>query len=80
MTGPTARSEILGITPYKGGEKIPGAHKLSSNENPLGCSPLAKDAAIAAEAKMNVYPDGGASQLREAIGAIYGIDVDLIVC
>ena len=48
MTGPAALPQILEITPYKGGEKIPGAHKLSSNENPLGCSPAAQEAAIAA--------------------------------
>ena len=80
MTGPAARSDILAITPYKGGQKLPGAHKLSSNENPLGCSPLAKQAAIAAADKMNIYPDGAATELRAAIGAKYGIDADRIVC
>ena len=80
MTGPIARSEILEITPYKGGEKLPGAHKLSSNENPLGCSPLAREAIIAASNETHIYPDGGARKLREAIGAKYGIDADRIVC
>ena len=80
MTSPTARSAILQITPYKGGEKLPGAHKLSSNENPLGCSPLAREAIIAASNQTHIYPDGGATKLREAIGAKYGIDADRIVC
>lgn len=80
MTGPTARPEILEITPYKGGQKLPRAHKLSSNENPLGCSPLAREAAIAAAGQMNIYPDGAATELRAAIGAKYGIDADRIVC
>lgn len=80
MTGPIVRSEILQITPYKGGEKMPGAHKLSSNENPLGCSPLASEAIISASNTAHIYPDGGATKLREAIGAKYGIDADRIVC
>lgn len=80
MTGPIARDEILQITPYKGGQKLPGAHKLSSNENPLGCSPLAREAIIAASTETHIYPDGGATKLREAIGAKYGIDSDRIVC
>ena len=80
MTSPTARSAILQITPYKGGEKLPGAHKLSSNENPLGCSPLAREAIIAASNQTHIYPDGGATKLREAIGAKYGIDAERIVC
>ena len=80
MTGPAARSEILQITPYKGGEKLPGAHKLSSNENPLGCSPLAREAIIAASTETHIYPDGGATKLRQAIGAKYGIDSERIVC
>lgn len=80
MTGPTALPQILEINPYKGGEKIPGAHKLSSNENPLGCSPAAQEAANHAAASMNIYPDGGATELRAAIGAKYGIDADRIVC
>lgn len=80
MTGPAALPQILDITPYKGGEKKPGAHKLSSNENPLGCSPAAKEAARSAAEKMNIYPDGGATQLRAAIGAKYGIDAERIIC
>lgn len=80
MTGPSALPQILEITPYKGGEKIPGAHKLSSNENPLGCSPAAIAAAAAAAEKMNIYPDGGATKLREAIGAKYGIDANRLIC
>ena len=80
MNGPIAREEILQITPYKGGQKIPGAHKLSSNENPLGCSPLAREAIITSSNQTHFYPDGGATKLREAIGAKYGIDSKRIVC
>ncbi|MEM6652726.1 MAG: histidinol-phosphate transaminase [Pseudomonadota bacterium] len=80
MTGPQALSNILEITPYKGGQKLPGAHKLSSNENPLGCSPKAQAAVLEAAKSMALYPDGSAGALREAIAAKYGIDADRIVC
>jgi histidinol-phosphate aminotransferase len=53
--------------------------KLSANENPLGTSP----AAIAAFAEAGAaarYPDPDAAALREAIGALHGIDAGRIVC
>lgn len=80
MTGPKALPNILEITPYKGGQKLVGAHKLSSNENPLGCSPTAQAAVIEAAKHMELYPDGSAGALRDAIGAKYGIEPDRIVC
>ncbi|MEM7327112.1 MAG: histidinol-phosphate transaminase [Pseudomonadota bacterium] len=80
MTGPKALPNILEITPYKGGQKLVGAHKLSSNENPLGCSPLAQAAVVEAAKHMELYPDGSAAALRDAIGAKYGIEQDRIVC
>lgn len=80
MTGPKALPNILEITPYKGGQKLVGAHKLSSNENPLGCSPAAQAAVMEAAKHMELYPDGSASALRDAIGAKYGIEPDRLVC
>lgn len=80
MTGPKALPNILEITPYKGGQKLIGAHKLSSNENPLGCSPAAQAAAVEAAKHLELYPDGSAEALRAAIGAKYGIETDRIVC
>lgn len=53
--------------------------KLSANENPLGSSP----AALAALAQAHVaadYPDPDSRALREAIGAVHGLDPALIVC
>ena len=80
MTGPKALPNILEITPYKGGQKLIGAHKLSSNENPLGCSPAAQAAVVEAAKHLELYPDGSAEALRTAIGAKYGIETDRIVC
>ncbi len=47
--------------------------KLSANENPLGTSPAAL-AARAGAAAPSLYPDPGSMALREAIGALHGID------
>ena len=53
--------------------------KLSSNENPLGCSP-AVHAALGGDHVPHLYPDPDATALREAIGALHGIDPARIVC
>jgi histidinol-phosphate aminotransferase len=78
---------IAGVTrsePYKGGEStLPGfAHpvKLSSNENALGASPRALEAFAKAAADVHLYPEGGATALRRAIGERYGLDPARIVC
>jgi len=78
------RPSILSVEPYVGGEsKVPGVNriiKLSSNEGAFGPPPGAI-AAIAESAKeAHRYPDGGATALREAIGARFGLDPARIVC
>ena len=80
MSGPKALPNILEIVPYKGGEKLANAHKLSSNENPLGCSPAAKEAVKSAAESMEFYPDGAATALRSAIAHKYGLEADRIIC
>lgn len=56
---------------YKGGKNIPASdvkiHKLSSNENPLGASPRAIEAARKALKVVDIYPDQTDSRLREAL-------------
>ena len=54
--------------------------KLSSNENPLGPSPLAIAAYQQAASEIHRYPDGSALALRAKIAAQHGISVDSIVC
>jgi len=81
---PTPRPGILDIAPYVPG-KAHGtagrtAHKLSSNETPLGPSATAIAAYRDAADKLELYPDGSASALRAAIGAAYGLNPDRIVC
>jgi histidinol-phosphate aminotransferase len=81
---PQPRPSILAIEPYVGGEsKIPGVNrivKLSSNEGAFGPPPAAIEAMAAAAREMHRYPDGGATALREAIGARFGLDPARIVC
>ncbi|MCC5995792.1 MAG: histidinol-phosphate transaminase [Oceanicaulis sp.] len=78
---PQPRPGLMDIKPYVPGAAAPaGAVKLSSNENALGCSPRAAEAFRAAADKLHVYPDGGATRLREAIAREEGIDADRIVC
>lgn len=48
--------------------------KLASNENPLGASPAALDAARAAVNGVHRYPDGGATDLRERLAARHGVE------
>ena len=50
--------------------------KLASNENPLGVSPLAMQAALADIAR---YPDGNGFELKHALSQRYGVDMSQIV-
>jgi histidinol-phosphate aminotransferase len=54
--------------------------KLSSNETPLGASPEAVAAYRDMAGKLEFYPDGAATALREAIGQKFGLDPARLVC
>jgi histidinol-phosphate aminotransferase len=80
---PTPKPGILDITPYKPGkskaEGFSDPVKLSSNENILGCSPKARAAVIAAAERLNLYPDGRSSALREAVARHYRLEPEQLV-
>jgi histidinol-phosphate aminotransferase len=84
MANPEPRPGILDIRPYVGGESKLAGHariiKLASNESALGPSPRAIAAYRAAAETMHRYPDGQATELREALGARHGLDPARIVC
>lgn len=84
MPAPTPRPGILDIAPYIGGEsKIPGKDKvikLASNESAIGPSPAAIAAYSALAGELHRYPDGGATELRQALALRHGIDPERIVC
>ena len=81
---PQPRPGVLDIEAYVPGKsKAPGVakiYKLSSNETPLGPSPKAIAAYRKVAEHLEDYPDGAASDLREAIGRAFGLDPDRIVC
>jgi histidinol-phosphate aminotransferase len=84
MTAPEPRPGIMGISPYVPGKFELDDHqtviKLSSNEGALGPSPRAMKAYVEAAGTLHRYPDGGSNDLRDAIGARYGLDPGRIVC
>ena len=81
---PVPRPGVLQIEAYAPGKSAaPGVakvYKLSSNETPLGASPKAIEAVQKASRELEFYPDGAATELREAIAAKYGLDPARIVC
>jgi histidinol-phosphate aminotransferase len=77
-----APSYIRAIAPYQPGKPISelerelgisGIVKLASNENPLGCSPLATAAMHEAIKTIALYPDGNGFELKDALSRRYGV-------
>jgi histidinol-phosphate aminotransferase len=73
---------IEALLPYVPGKRveelerelgITDAVKLASNENPLGPSPHALEAARAAAARAHLYPDDQALALSVALAGVYGV-------
>ena len=80
----TPQPGILNIAPYvagkstaKGGNRVT---KLSSNENPLGPSPLARAAYIEAAGALETYPNSDHAALRAAIAKVHKIDAKRVIC
>tara|TARA_R110002020_G_scaffold121810_3_gene276809 strand:+ start:499 stop:1557 length:1059 start_codon:yes stop_codon:yes gene_type:complete len=55
-------------------------YKLSSNESPLGPSPLVTEAFAARNVDLATYPDGSAYELRQAISRAHGLNPGNILC
>lgn len=83
-SAPVPRPGVLAIDAYVPGKShAPGVErvfKLSSNETPLGPSPMARAAFLASADQLQDYPDGAAVALRETIGSLHGVDPDQIIC
>jgi len=75
---------IMDIALYVGGKShVDGVEdilKLSSNENPFGPSEAAKDALMRASLNLHRYPSTDHGSLRDAIGEVWGLDPDRIIC
>ena len=87
--GARAPEYIKGIAPYQGGRPISEIAreygfdeseivKLASNENPLGMSPKAKAAMLAAASDLGRYPDGNGFELKAAIAKRFNVPTDWI--
>ena len=81
---PVPKPGVMDIAAYvPGKDGAPGAkkvYKLSSNETPLGASPAALDAYRGLAEKLEFYPDGAATALREAIAEVHGLNPANILC
>jgi len=85
--GPLVRPSVASLKAYTPGTTVSQAKKLyglerfvklSSNENPLGTSPLAL-AAIRAIGDLQVYVDDDHHELRRRLAEPYGLDVEHVL-
>ena len=72
--------DIAAYVPGKSTAKGAKVHKLSSNESPIGSSQKAVEAYRAAAGALELYPDGSATLLRNAIAARFRLKPESIVC
>jgi histidinol-phosphate aminotransferase len=75
---------ILDIALYEGGKAhvagVTNVVKLSSNENPFGCSDRTKEAFQRSVHQIHRYPPTDHAQLRQAIAEVHRLDPDRIIC
>ena len=81
---PTPKDGVMDIAAYvPGKETAPGVKrvfKLSANETPLGPSPHAVKALSDVIGRLEMYPDGNANMLRDAIAEVHGLNPANILC
>ncbi len=84
MALPQPRAGLMDIPLYEGGQSRLSGHdrviKLSSNESALGPSPLAVEAYTQTKERLARYPDGAASDLKDAIAEVHGLDRAALIC
>ena len=75
---PHPRAEILAIDPYVPGKSrvagVAKVHKLSSNESASRRVAEGGRGCARVGGRLELYPDGASTALREAIGRRYGLD------
>lgn len=82
------REYVKQIAPYVPGKSIEAVKKelnlkevlrLASNENQLGPSPKSVDAMHHAMQDVHLYPDAAATELREKLASLYGVQTDQVI-
>lgn len=73
------KANIASMEAYVPGKTIPGAVKLSSNENPLGPSPKAMEAIRDALAGIHRYPDGASTTLKTTLARQWDVPTESIL-
>jgi histidinol-phosphate aminotransferase len=88
LVRPLWRSVLDRLVPYEAGPPLDVLAKelgvaevirLSANESPVGPSPRVVEAIVREAARVHLYPDGGSTALREALGARLQVAADQIV-
>ena len=83
-----AKQNILHLPVYQPGKPIEDVKrelgleeviKLASNENPLGYSPLAKEAMLKELELLNIYPDGASVELTQVLANKLNVNSDQII-
>ncbi len=84
MTRIDPQPGIMDIALYQGGQShlagVTDVLKLSSNENPLGAPPCAVAALTKAAQSMHLYPSTDHASLRAAIGEVWDLEPDRLIC
>jgi histidinol-phosphate aminotransferase len=79
---------VEAATPYEAGKPLEALAvelgmddlvRLSANENPLGPSPRVVEAVRREATQIHLYPDGGSSALRSALGRTLGVAPEQVV-
>ncbi|MCI0547331.1 MAG: histidinol-phosphate transaminase [Candidatus Rokubacteria bacterium] len=82
------RPQLDAVAPYDAGKPLEALReelgvehlvRLSANESPLGPSPHVIEVLRAEAARVHLYPDGGSSAVRRALGAWVGVPPDWLV-
>ncbi len=82
------KPHVASLEPYQPGKPIEELQrefgfedvvKLASNENPLGPSPKAQEAILAAASRVHRYPDGASYALREELSSRLDVDAGQLV-
>ncbi len=82
------RSALDSVIPYEAGKSLetlekelglPAIIRLSANENPLGPSPRVIEALRREAPRVHLYPDGGSTAVREALGDWLHVEADRLI-